>query len=591
MLLICQRYVTNSLSDFFRNPTSTTHRQYEALRAHYVEGKSAAEAAGRFGYRLSSYYSLMHRVRQIGATANEIARYFFRVKTAGRKPKEGKSETDELIVELRKKYLSVPDIKAILDTLGAGVSETYVYKVVHDHGFARLPRRSSEAKVETLGSTKLAAPESAELDFSPEHFTAQSSLGVLCLIPYIERYGIDELLVRSNYPETTVISRLSSLMSFVALKLSSVKRYSRDDMWCMDRGLGLFAGLNVLPKAAWMSSYSHRVTRRMNLALLRDLHKVWLDHGQMSDTANLDFTTVPYWGDDSHLENNWSGTRHKALPSILAVLAQDPETGIITYGDTNVRHENKNQVILEFLDFYSEQSESNLRYLVFDSKFTTYQNLGQLNQQGVKFLTIRRRGKSIVEELDALPSSDWRKVRVRDSTGKGRVLSIVDQTVALRDYGGQLRQVAIAGHGRIKPALIITNDFDIPCDEVICKYARRWLVEKDISQQIEFFHLNRVSSSMVIKVDFDLTMSILANNLLRVFAADLPGYSHLNPESLFAKFLQNSGHVTISNDQVSVALRKKRNLPALLSAVEQFQHKPSRLFQGRKLTISGDTRS
>jgi hypothetical protein len=359
----------------------------------------------------------------------------------------------------------------------------------------------------------------------------------------------------------------------------------------MDRGLGLFASLNVLPKAAWMSSYSHRVTRRMNLALLRDLHKVWLDHGQMSDTANLDFTTVPYWGDDSHLENNWSGTRHKALPSILAVLAQDPETGIITYGDTNVRHENKNQVILEFLDFYFEQSESNLRYLVFDSKFTTYQNLGQLNQQGVKFLTIRRRGKSIVEELDALPSSDWRKVRVRDSTGKGRVLSVVDQTVALRDYGGQLRQVAIAGHGRIKPALIITNDFDIPCDEVICKYARRWLVEKDISQQIEFFHLNRVSSSMVIKVDFDLTMSILANNLLRVFAADLPGYSHLNPESLFAKFLQNSGHVTISNDQVSVALRKKRNLPALLSAVEQFQLQPSRLFQGRKLIISGDTRS
>lgn len=591
MLRICQRYVANSLSDFFLSPTSTTHRQYEALRAHYVDGTSAAEAANRFGYTLSSYYSLMHRVRQIGATANEIARYFFRVKTAGRKPKDGKSETNELIVELRKQYLSVPDIKAILDTLGVGVSETYVYKVVQNHGFARLPRRSSEAKVETLGRAKLAAPVSVELDFSPERFTAQSSLGVLCLIPYIERYGMDKLLGRSNYPETKVISRLSSLMSFVALKLSSVKRYSRDDMWCMDRGLGLFAGLNVLPKAAWMSSYSHRVTRRMNLALLRDLHKVWLDHGQLSDTANLDFTTVPYWGDDSHLKNNWSGTRHKALPSILAVLAQDPETGIMTYGDTNVRHENKNQVILEFLDFYSEPSESNLRYLVFDSKFTTDQNLGQLNQQGVKFLTIRRRGKSIVEELDALPSSDWRKVRVHDSTGKGRVLSVVDQTVALRDYGGQLRQVAIGGHGRIKPALIITNDFDIPCDEVICKYARRWLVEKDISQQIEFFHLNRVSSCMVIKVDFDLTMSILANNLLRVFAADLPGYSHLNPESLFAKFLQNSGHVTISNDQVSVALRKKRNLPALLSAVEQFQLKPSRLFQGRKLIISGDSRS
>ena len=173
-------------------------------------------------------------------------------------------------------------------------------------------------------------------------------------------------------------------MSFMALKLSNVKRYSRDAVWCMDRGLGLFAGLDVLPKAAWMSSYAHRVTRRMNLALLRDLHKVWLDSGQLGDTANWDFTVVPYGGDDAHLESNGSGTRHKALPSILAVLAQDPDTGSITYGDTNVRHDNKNQVILQFLDFYSEHSASNPRYLVFDSQLTTDQNLSQLNQHGVK---------------------------------------------------------------------------------------------------------------------------------------------------------------------------------------------------------------
>ncbi len=142
--------------------------------------------------------------------------------------------------------------------------------------------------------------------------------------------------------------------------------------------------------------------------------------------------------------------RHQSMASILAVLAQDPDTGIITYGDTNIRHEHKNQVVLEFLDFYGEQSEIKPRYLVFD------------------------------------------------------------QIISLKDYGGELRQVAIAGHGRIKPALIITNDFQLTCSEVIRKYARRWLVEKDISQQIEFFHFNRISSSMVIKVDFDLTMSILA---------------------------------------------------------------------------------
>ena len=72
----------------------------------------------------------------------------------------------------------------------------------------------------------------------------------------------------------------------------------------------------------------------------------------------------------------------------------------------------------------------------------------------------------------------------------------------------------ITGNGRIKPAIIITNDFEIKSEKIVRKYAKRWLVEKVISEQIEFFHLNKVSSSKVIKVDFDLTMSILSTQHL-----------------------------------------------------------------------------
>jgi hypothetical protein len=170
------------------------------------------------------------------------------------------------------------------------------------------------------------------------------------LLPYIQNYGIDRIIKNSDYPETNWINRVSSIMSFVALKLSNVRRYSEDDAWCMDRGLGLFAGLNVLPKTAWYTSYSSRVTREMNRSFFKGLHTVYLQHGLLSDTANLDFTTIPYWGDSSHLENNWSGRRNKALASMLAVLAQDPDSGIITYGDTNIRHKDKSDVIIEFID-------------------------------------------------------------------------------------------------------------------------------------------------------------------------------------------------------------------------------------------------
>ena len=91
----------------------------------------------------------------------------------------------------------------------------------------------------------------------------------------------------------------------------------------------------------------------------------------------------------------------------------------------------------------------------------------------------------------------------------------------------ELRHVAITGKGIVKPALIITNDFEISLETVVRTYGRRWLVEKGISEQIEFFHLNKMSSSMAIKVDFNLTMTILAHNIYRLLALEFDRYSCL----------------------------------------------------------------
>lgn len=574
---------------FFANPQNAVQKQYEALRAFYVEKCSGEEVAKRFGYTLTSFYSLTRDFKK-NLSHDKPAQYFFASKLTGRKPKDETGKINQFIVDLRKKYLSVPDIKAILDVQGHSVSERYVYNVIHKEGFARLPRRNNSIREKSGAALKIQAPKSVMLDFLPETFSGRNSLGILCLLPYIQRYGIDRLIEQSDYPETNAISKLSSILCFIALKLSDVRRYSADDIWCMDRGLGLFASLNVLPKTGWYTSYSHRITRSINRDFLKGLHSIMLREGLLSDTANLDFTTIPYWGDDSHLENNWSGTRNKALASISAVLAQDPESGIITYGDTNIRHEQQSDVAVEFLDFYNSNGDNNIKYLVFDSKFTTYANLAKLGKE-IKFLTIRRRGKKIVEELNKKPSSSWKKVRVAMANGKGRNLKVNDEKIHLKDYGGELRQIAITGHGKIKPALLITNDFEKPCAELIRKYTRRWLVEKGISEQIEFFHLNRVSSSMVIKVDFDLTMSILAHNILRLFAMELPGYSHNSDYTLYKKFLSMTGDVKIGAEEVVVTLKKKRHLPALLSVMEQYKNMRLHIFKNQKFTILGDSSS
>jgi hypothetical protein len=565
--------------DYFKFNKSVRKKQYDALHDFYENDIPAGVVADKYGYTIASFYSLTRDFTKY-LNKNQKEDFFFKDPFSGRKPdresKEDKKKENlkEMIIRLRKKNFSVQEIVGIANSKSHNISYTFVYNVLRKEGFARLPRRSMVEKKQ-LSLPPVTAPETESLTWELEKFHS-SHTGLFAFLPVIVRYGIDRAIERSTYPGTQVISKLSSILCFLALKLSDIKRYSQDDLWCMDRGMGLFAGLNVLPKAAWFSSYSGRVDSGMNLLFLKELHEIWRSHGLLSDTSNLDFTTIPYWGNGDHLENNWSGKRGKALASMLAVLAQDPQSGIIDYGDCHVLHSDESAVVPEYLDFYRAGSGNNddLKYLVFDSKFTNYQNLSKLDDNGIKFITIRRRGGTMLEEIKQI--TGWKTIRVETGGLKKRTLKVHEQTVTLPGYKDEktdavksIRQVVITGNGKIKPAVMLTNDTELPLASLIRKYSRRWLVEKGIAQQIDFFHLNRVSSSMVIKVDFDLTMSILAHNLYRLFAMSLERYQNMSDERIHAKFVTNNGNISIEESAIRIDLKKKRELPLLLEHLKK----------------------
>lgn len=555
---------------FFLSPVLVTHKQYEALRMYFVENRPAQEVASHFGYTYRAFTSLVAFFKDKLST-DATGSFFFVEYRPGRKVSSSTNEVKSLIIEMRKKYYSVPDIKVTLDGLGYSISEKNIFNIVSAEGFSRLPRRSKLVR-QQLENVQIAAEKSYPLTFAPEIFKS-SNAGILMFLGLIKRYKVNTVIAKSDYPDTSIIGKSASILSFLALKLSNRRRYCADDTWCMDRGMGLFAGLNVLPKTAWYTSYSDRVTSEMNRKFLKQLHRVWMKAGLLEDTSNLDFTAIPYWGDDSHLENNWSGKRGKALSSMLAVLAHDPDSGLIDYGNANILQKDESAVVLEFLDFYHSNSTikgDRLRYIIFDSRFTNYENLKKLDQAEIKFITIRRRGKLMLERIAGLPAAGWKKVSVECAGNKHRILRVFDEQVFLKEYDNDIRQITITGSGKIKPAVIITNDFDLTIEKVIRKYARRWLVEKSISEQIDFFHLNMVSSSMVIKVDFDLTMSILAHNLYRLLALELERYSNLSIQSLYDKFVLNGADIIIRQNTITVQLKKKRNLPLILEVMQKY---------------------
>ncbi len=576
---------------FFEMPNSVAHKQYEALRMYYIDGVPAQQVAQRFGYTYRAFTSLVSDFRR-KLLMNPGDSIFFVKNSPGRKVSVHTNDAKAIIIDMRKKYYSVPEIKVALDGLGHMLSEKNIYNILAAEGFSRLPRRSKLVK-QQLAKVEVEAEKSIPLRFTPETFKS-SNAGILMFLAYIRRYGIDTVIARSDYPQTSVIDKTCSIMCFLALKLANRRRYSSDDTWCMDRGMGLFAGLNVLPKAAWYTSYSDRVTTRMNRSFLKKLHQLWLRHGLLDDTANLDFTTIPYWGDDSHLENNWSGKRGKALSGMLAVLASDPDSGLIDYGSADVLQKDESDVVLEFLDFYragDKKRENKLRYIIFDSKFTKYENLRKLDQGQVKFITIRRRGKLLLERIYNLSASGRKTIRVECAGNKQRILKVFDEMVFLKGYDKDIRQITITGNGKVKPAIIITNDTDLPVEQIIRKYARRWMIEKTISEQIDFFHLNLVSSSMVIKVDFDLTMSILANNLYRLFARELERYSNSTAQTLYDKFVLNGADIEIGEKAIKVKLKKKRQLPLILETMQEFTRLKYPLLGNKNLIFEGATYS
>lgn len=288
----------------------------------------------------------------------------------------------------------------------------------------------------------------------------------------------------------------------------------------------------------------------------------------LGDTANMDFVAVPYWGNPDTFERNWSGKRRTAVDSIQAALAHDPDTGIICYGDTTVLHENQNDVVLEFLDFYHGDAKGNkkLKYLVFDCKFTVLENLGKLDDNGIIFLTIQRKSKS--QQKKAAEIKSWKTSRIALENHKSRVVKYAESETENHRYGKgrRIRQIFLKG-SHVRHSCIITNDFELSAEQVVRKYARRWLIENEIQEHIEFFHLNRNSSGIVIKVDFDLTMSILAHNLYRLLASNIPRYNHCTAQKLHLSFIEGFGEFDVGETAVDVKLNLRRGTQLLLEAL------------------------
>ena len=392
--------------------------------------------------------------------------------------------------------------------------------------------------------------------------------GLFLFLPLLARLGFHKLVQKADYPGSNMVPADAALLSLLTLKLVDKERRSHIDDFNFEEALGLFAGLNVLPKKSFATDYSYRTQRTHQQKLLagwiKQLSPLLLPEAR---SFALDFHPIPYRGEDAVLENHYLPCRGQAGPSIQSFFAQEQENRVFCYANANLTRDEQPGEVLRFVEFWHALTGHDPEWLYFDSKLTTYAELSHLNERGVSFVTIRRRGSRLLQQLCQRPASDWTGAVIDIPKRRQKRIRYLEQSVSLDDYAGELRQIAVTGLGREAATLFLTNNFDASPRDVITNYARRNRIEDGLGTNVNFFHLDCLSSEVRLNVDLDVTLTVIANGCYRWLARQLKGFDTARPKQLYRKFIETGGLIeVVPNRRLLVTLDRRSHNPILREA-------------------------
>jgi hypothetical protein len=391
--------------------------------------------------------------------------------------------------------------------------------------------------------------------------------GIFLFLPLLARLRFDALVGQAGYRGSRMVSATAALLSLLALKLLDKERRSHLDDFNCDEALGLFAGLNILPKKSYATDYSYRTTRAHQQQLLSGwitgLAPLLFPEAQ---AFCLDFHSIPYRGEPEALENHYLPMRGKAGPSILTFFAHEPKSRVLCYANANLTRADQPGELMRFVEFWHAITGHDPQWLYFDSKLVPYAELARVNERRIWFVTIRRRGSAILRRLRALPTTDWHRAVIDIPKRRHKNIRYVDETTRLRDYPDPVRQLAVAGLGREQPTLCLSNNFEASARDVVTRYAGRNHVEDALGISVNFFHLDCLASEVRLNVDLDVALTVLAHGCYRWLASRLRGYDKAKPKQLFRRFVETGGVVEVQAERILVHFDKRCHNPILREA-------------------------
>jgi hypothetical protein len=272
------------------------------------------------------------------------------------------------------------------------------------------------------------------------------------------------------------------------------------------------------------------------------------------------------------MQNNGVGAKHQAMKSALTFFAEDGESKMLLYENADIDRKDAPNEIINFVDYWLRVRGIIDQTLVFDSKLTTYEKLEELDRNGVKFITLRRRGEKLIENAYRLPKEKWITVDLKKPKRKHNKFKIAEEIITLPRTNLKVRQLIFKDTGRELPTFLITNNFNIPIDTLALYYSNRWLIENTISEIVEFFNLNALSSPLMLRIYFDVAFTVVADTLYKLLAHDLKRFEHSTPKIIFSDFINCRCKGKVTGNDVIIKMKKKASTP-LFKSNEIFQRR------------------
>ncbi len=88
-------------------------------------------------------------------------------------------------------------------------------------------------------------------------------------------------------------------------------------------------------------------------------------------------------------------------------------------------------------------------------------------------------------------------------------------------------------------------------------------MENGIAEAIKFFHLNALSSPILVKVNFDVAMTMIADTLYCMLAKRLRGFEDCDAPKIYRHFVKGKGIVAVKNQTVTVTYPRRAHNPIL----------------------------